>query len=82
MPIWNPKDPLREVLSALCGGEEPPAFVKGHSTEGLSEKENEELQDWCSLNAKPEWVMGISIIEAAEMIVVEAVGNDNIPRPE
>jgi hypothetical protein len=79
MAIWNPKDPIREALSALCGGKEPPAFVRGHTTQGLTDRQNEELQDWCSTNGRPEWATGIGIIEAAELLVAEAVNNDNIP---
>ncbi len=79
--MWETTNPIREVLVALCRAE-PPKFVQGYNFDGLTEKQMEELQDWCSVNAKPEWATGLSMIEAAEMIVSEAVGNANIEPPK
>jgi hypothetical protein len=69
--------PFREALAAVVG-KEPPAFVGGHGTNGLSDQQLMELQDWCSENARPHWAAGLSMIEAAELIVAGAVENANI----
>jgi hypothetical protein len=49
---------------------------------GASEMGDEviDLQDWCSDNAQPDWATGLSMIEAAELIVSQALDNDNIER--
>lgn len=73
----TPEHPFREALRALTG-KEPPSFVQGHSDAGLTDAQKMQLQDWCSQNANPRWATGLSIYEAAEMIVSEAVGNANI----
>jgi hypothetical protein len=70
-------DPLREALLAICG-KEPPDFVRGHGISGLSDQQVSALQDWCSLNARPEWATGLGVLEAAELIVSQAVDNANI----
>jgi len=79
--LAEPKHPLRDVLEAMTG-EQPPAFVKGYSTKGLSDKQLMMLQDWCSTNVKPNWLTGIGLLEAAEQQVQEAVANTNIPEEE
>jgi hypothetical protein len=61
-------------------GKVPPAYVKGFGTEGLTDKQVSDLQDWCSLNARPEWATGLSMIEAAELIVRGAIENGNIDK--
>jgi hypothetical protein len=76
----EPQDPLREVLLAMTG-QEPPAFVKGYSTVNLTDAQRDELQDWCSVMAKPFWLTGIGLIDAAEAQIQEAVNNGNIPPP-
>lgn len=75
------KDAFREALAAIVG-KDPPEYVRGHGLKGMTDKQVEELQDWCSMNARPEWATGLSMLEAAEMIVEEAVGNANILEPE
>ncbi len=77
----TPKHPLREALLAVTG-KEPPAYVKGHNILNLTDHQVMALQDWCSLNARPEWATGLSILEAAEMIVQGAIDNANIGGPE
>jgi hypothetical protein len=73
----TPQHPIREVLKALVG-KSPPDFVKGHDLKGLTDQQMLALQDWCSLNSRPKWATGLSIIEAAELIVAGAVENGNI----
>lgn len=75
----TPEHPFREALLAVVG-KEPPAFVKGFGTQGLSDPQIQELQDWCSLNARPHWATGLSMMEAAELIVAGAIENANIAR--
>ena len=36
------------------------------------------LQDFCSYNTKIEWTTGVSIIEAAENMLEDAINNGNI----
>ncbi len=78
--FWQTQNPIREALEALCRAT-PPAFVKGYDLKSLTDQQMTKLQDWCSVNAKPEWATGLSIIEAAERIVQEAVDNANIEPP-
>lgn len=74
--------PFREALRAICGAE-PPAFVRGHSSEGYTDDENEELQDWVGKRpCRPHWATNLSMIEAAELIVASAVENANIEGPQ
>ncbi len=73
----TPADPFRVVLRELLG-KEPPPFVRGYGTRGYSDAEVQQLQDFCSVNARPHWATGLSMIEAAELIVEGAVQNANI----
>lgn len=75
---YNPIHPYREALAALMGAE-PPIYVLGYDTSNLTEHQQMELQDWAATNAKPEWALGITMLEAADQMVHDAVGNDNIP---
>ena len=70
-------DPIREVLQAMTG-KEPPSFVRGYDYKGLTDEQVQELQDWCCVNVKPEWLTGIGLMDAAENQVAEAVSNGNI----
>lgn len=71
-------NPLTEALSAITG-EVPPAYTHGaFSVADLTEAEMLTLQDWCCIHARPEWATGIGVLEAAELIVREAVDNANI----
>lgn len=82
MTRYNPDQPLRDVLSALCGGAEPPDFVTDQFfTYQLTEEEQLELQDWCACNVKPEWLTGIGTMEAADALVKEAITSANIAGP-
>lgn len=82
-PGWQgkPEHPFREVIKILCGGEEPPDYVKGYGEKrddidaGLSM----DLQGWVREKTPLSWSTGIGIIEAAEKVVEEAVANGNIP---
>lgn len=69
--------PFRDALRAVSGAE-PPAFVRGHSSQGYTDEENEKLQDWCGSHTRPHWATNLSMIDAAELIVESAVDNANI----
>lgn len=71
-------DPLRDVLKAMTG-HEPPDFVRGYDTQGLSDAQQQALQDWASMHVRPSWLTGIGLLDAAETQVQEAVWNANIP---
>lgn len=76
--LASPREPLRDVLRAATG-KAPPRFVRGYSTRGLTDEQNDRLQDWAATHARPGWLTGIGLIEAAEAQVAEAVANGNIP---
>lgn len=77
-------DPIRDALKVLCGGKEPPDYVKGHDFKGLTEDQTEKLQDWVNMNLSDTifWSTGIGALDAAELLVEEALANDNILRRE
>lgn len=71
--------PLRDVLRAFTG-REPPAFVREHyDLSQFSDIERDLLHSWCVQHVKPDWATGIGLLEAAELMVHEAVSNGNIP---
>lgn len=75
-----PHSPLSEALEVLVG-DPPPDFLEGvFSCEDLSDDEILQISDWCSLWARPEWATGTGVLEAAELMVQDAVDNDNISR--
>jgi hypothetical protein len=76
--LAEPKNPIRKVLRAMTG-KKPPKFVKGYNYDNLTDMQHQELQDWAATNARPRWLTGIGLIEAAERQVKEAVDNANIP---
>jgi len=72
------ENPLYDVIKILTG-KEPPNFVKGKtSTAELNDEEFLTLQDFCSENAVLNWLTGIGILEAADVLVEESINNGNI----
>jgi hypothetical protein len=69
---------FREALRAIIG-KYPPMDVPPYGAQLMGDKVTE-LQDWCSDNANPPWATGLSMIEAAELIVDQALENANIKR--
>lgn len=67
------RSPFRDALRLLCGGREPPVFVRGHGTEGLTDREVDELQSWAVSHAALDWMLGIHVIETAESMVRNAL---------
>lgn len=72
--------PLREALNALVTKPVPARLVPDgvYSTSELTEKQNAALQDHCAEFCVPSWATGIGTMDAADLIVGEAVANGNI----
>ena len=73
----RPQDPIRDALRAITG-EEPPDYVRGYTTT-VPEELMDDLQGWAASHARPDWSTGIGTLDAADLLVSEAVGNANIP---
>lgn len=74
---WKSEDVrwrFRETISLLCAGYYPRKEI----VDAWLDSDDEELQQWCVANAGLTYLTGISIIEAAQMLVEEAFGNANI----
>jgi len=67
---------FREALKVLIG-KEPPMEVPPYGSHDMDD-EVLRLQDWCAEHARPSWATGLSMIEAAELIVDQALENANI----
>lgn len=67
---------FREAIKTVVG-KYPPMLVPPFGSKDMGD-EVMELQDWCSENARPAWATGLSMIEAAELIVDQAIENANI----
>jgi hypothetical protein len=75
-------DPLTEALAALAT-EAPPSFTRGHvDTSKMTDDQVESLQSWCVDHCKLVWSTGIGMMEAAELVVREAINNGNIYHPK
>lgn len=85
-PLYEPTDPFRDAIELVSGGREPPAWVKGWGIQDLPDEHHiGMLQDWLSgpmdQTVTP-WGTGIGALEAAELIVKEAIDNGNIWAPD
>lgn len=69
---------FQEAIQTIIGGA-PPFEVPPYGVQGMGD-EVIALQDWCADNARPPWATGLSMIEAAELIVNQALENANIKR--
>lgn len=67
---------FREAIKVIVG-KYPPMMVPPFGAKDMGD-EVVVLQDWCSDNARPSWATGLSMIEAAELIVDQAIENANI----
>lgn len=80
-PAWypTPESPLRKALQVVTG-ELFHDMLKGvYEFNDIADPElQEELHEWCGYHARPDWATGLSMIEAAELIVRQAVENANI----
>lgn len=72
------QSPFAEAIESIIGVP-PPFDLSGVFYSHEIDDENFiKLQDWCSLHARPAWATGISMVDAADHIVKEAVANSNI----
>lgn len=76
----RPENPLAEAIEAIVGERPPLETTFAWKWDDLSECDKRWLQDWCSERARPHWATGLSMIEAAELIVEQACENANIGR--
>lgn len=69
----NITSPFKEALQAIIPGKNFSVDLNGisHSSQ-LSDEQFEELQNWCSYHANPSWATGLSMIDAADLIVKSA----------
>ncbi len=74
---------VRPIYRALCGGDTPPAELIAKPS-GEYEDAGFELQTWCLNHQAPglEWMTGLSVLEAVDLIVAGALENDNIRSPD
>lgn len=67
---------LADALAALCGADPPPdlvaKWVAGDESHAFTDADT--LQDWAAQHAPRAWMMGITVIDAAEALAIE-------PRP-
>lgn len=75
----RPANPLAEAIEVVVGERPPLETVGAYRFNDLSQSDQSWIQDWCGNLARPEWATGLSMIEAAELIVEQAVENTNIP---
>jgi len=72
---------FREIVEQLCGVAPPDWLSLDPEVEGpanaLSERQINS-QDWCAMNVPLPWMTGLSVIEAAELIIKGAAENANI----
>jgi hypothetical protein len=68
------RDRFIEAIALLCAGAYPPEEM----IDAWLDSDDERLQTWCVNEAGLSYLTGISIIEAAHMLVEEAFGNANI----
>ncbi len=77
--IKDRDNPIREALRTLCWAE-PPRFVRGYDLDNLSDREKTLLQNWAGEHARPEWATSLGMLDAAELIVRQALENGNITK--
>lgn len=74
-----PMHPLACALYDITGVEPPRSTASMYSTNEMSEADVMALQNWASENAPRAAWTGIGILDAADLLVQEAVANANIP---
>jgi hypothetical protein len=76
----GPINYFKEALESLTG-KNLPMRVPRFKASRMSDENQYKLQEWCVDNAQPPWATGLSMIEAAELIVQGAIENGNIEGP-
>lgn len=69
---------LGEALEQLVGKKCPHKLPRYNFLEMNGSDDVAKIQDWCAANARPLWATGLSMMEAAELIVAQALENSNI----
>lgn len=77
---YEVEHPMREAIEAITG-KTPPDYIKGAGEE-LTDDQKQDFQGWCLDNAPRDWMTGLGVWEAAEVLVAGAVENGNIMEPE
>ena len=78
----TPASPFKEALVAITG-KEPPFDLTGiYESRHISDDIIDDLQAWCADNSNPHWATGLSMLEAADLIVDGAIENANIATPD
>lgn len=77
----TPQNYFKEALESLTG-KKLPMRVPRFKASRMSDENQYKLQEWCVNNANPPWATGLSMIEAAELIVQGAIENGNIEGPK
>lgn len=73
-------NPFAEALESVIGIRPPFDLDHVFSSSDICDDVFIKLQDWCALHARPSWATGISMIEAADIIVDGAICNSNIQK--
>lgn len=76
----SPINYFKEALESLTG-KKLPMRVPRFKASRMSDENQFKLQEWCVDNANPPWATGLSMIEAAELIVQGSIENGNIEGP-
>jgi len=69
---------LKEALEAVVGIPCPFTLPQRSFSELNGSRLVTEIQDWCAIHSRPGWATGLSMMEAAELIVEQAIENANI----
>ena len=77
--MYEDKSPFVTSLKQVMGDCPVIAALGGitHSNE-LDEESYDMLVDWCSYNTPVPWWTGISIVEAVDNMVADAISNGNL----
>ena len=70
----------QEVIALLCGGKKP-TLKSIKIDEDRTDPRNGcdgDLHGWCVLHCEPQWMTGLSVTEAADLILEGAIENGNI----
>ena len=78
---FGPVNYFKEALESLTG-KKLPMRVPRFKASRMSDENQYKLQGWCINNAQPPWATGLSMIEAAELIVQGAIENGTIEGPQ
>lgn len=72
---------FKQALESITG-KKCPMRVPRFGSSRMKDENQMKLQEWCVQVAQPPWATGLSMIEAAELIVKGALENGNISRTE